>query len=147
MIASRSHCNDEERTAMAITSDRSTGAMRSKGAAGPVRLGGGKFAGIPATGQVVSVAGLEGITLTEPARCTGSEPGRTAGGRDRKTLFRRDHRLAFSRAPMDMRLLGTTQRPHRASWRQTISGRAASLSGPRGDFLLGVRFVRRARAV
>jgi len=125
---------------MAITSEEAL-VDAIKGAAGPVSVQGGGTRGIPATGQVVSVAGLEGITLYEPGALTlVAKPG-TPVAEIEKTLSAENQRLAFE--PMDHRgLLGTTGTP-------TIGGvMAGNISGPRRisvgaarDFLLGVRFV------
>ncbi|MCP3880390.1 MAG: glycolate oxidase subunit GlcE, partial [Sulfitobacter sp.] len=49
---------------MAITSEEAL-IEAVKGAAGPISVQGGGTRGLPATGQVMSLAGLQGITLYE----------------------------------------------------------------------------------
>ena len=54
---------------MAITSEE-TLVEAVKGAAGPISVQGGGTRGLPATGQIMRVAGLQGITLYEPGALT-----------------------------------------------------------------------------
>ena len=125
---------------MAITSEE-TLVDAVKGAAGPISVQGGGTRGLPATGQVMSLAGLQGITLYEPGALTlVAKPG-TPVAEIEEALAAENQRLAFE--PMDHRgLLGTSGTP-------TIGGvMAGNISGPRRisvgaarDFLLGVRFV------
>ena len=125
---------------MAITSEE-TLVDAVKGAAGPISVQGGGTRGLPATGQIMRVAGLQGITLYEPGALTlVAKPG-TPVAEIEEALAAENQRLAFE--PMDHRgLLGTSGTP-------TIGGvMAGNISGPRRisvgaarDFLLGVRFV------
>ncbi|MAB17327.1 MAG: 2-hydroxy-acid oxidase, partial [Roseobacter sp.] len=125
---------------MAITSEE-TLVDAVKGAAGPISVQGGGTRGLPATGQIMRVAGLQGITLYEPGALTlVAKPG-TPVTEIEEALAAENQRLAFE--PMDHReLLGTSGTP-------TIGGvMAGNISGPRRisvgaarDFLLGVRFV------
>ncbi|KKN69526.1 hypothetical protein LCGC14_0440220 [marine sediment metagenome] len=112
-----------------------------KGARTPVSVQGGITRGLPKTGAVLSVAGLNGITLYEPGALTLVAQAGTPVADIEAALAQENQRLAFE--PMDHRgLLGTTGKP-------TIGGvMAANVSGPRRisvgaarDFLLGVRFV------
>ena len=112
-----------------------------KGASGALAVRGGGTRGVPAVGDVLSVAGLNGISLYEPGALTlVAQPGTPVADIE-AALAQENQRLAFE--PMDHRgLLGTTGTP-------TIGGvMAANVSGPRRisvgaarDFLLGVRFV------
>ncbi|WP_324752357.1 FAD-binding protein [Roseovarius sp. Pro17] len=111
-------------------------------AAGPLRIvGGGTRAIGVAGGDVLSTAGLRGITLYEPGALTLVVRAGTPLAEVDAALAREGQRLAFE--PMDHRgLLGTSGEP-------TIGGVVAvNASGPRRvavgacrDFLLGVRFV------
>ena len=112
-------------------------------AKGPLRLQGGgtRSFGRPVEGQVLSLAGLQGITLHEPGALTlVVRPGTPMAEVD-ATLAAANQRLAFE--PLDHRgLLGTSGTP-------TIGGVAAgNISGPRRvqsgaarDHMLGLRFV------
>ena len=111
------------------------------GAEGSICVRGGGTRGIEAAGQVLSVAGLSGITLYEPGALTLVAQAGTPVVDIEKELAKHNQRLAFE--PMDHRgLLGLGGEP-------TIGGVfAANVSGPRRiavgaarDFLLGVRFV------
>ncbi len=112
-----------------------------KAARGPLAVRGGGTRGVPAAGDVLSVAGLNGITLYEPGSLTVVAQAGTPVAEIEAALAKENQRLAFE--PMDHRgLLGTVGEP-------TIGGvMAANVSGPRRisvgaarDFLLGVRFV------
>lgn len=112
-----------------------------KGASGPLAVRGGGTRGVPATGDVLSVAGLNGITLYEPGAMTVVAQAGTPVADIEAALAKENQRLAFE--PMDHRaVLGSAGTP-------TIGGvMAANISGPRRisvgaarDFLLGVRFV------
>jgi len=113
------------------------------GARGPLRIvgGGTRPLGNPVSGEVLSVAGLSGITLYEPGALTMVAQAGTPLAEIEAALAAENQRLAFE--PMDHRaLLGTTGTP-------TIGGVvAANVSGPRRvqagacrDHLLGVRLV------
>lgn len=113
------------------------------GAAGPLRIAGGGTRGIgrPVAGEVLSVAGLTGITLYEPGALTLVARAGTPLAEVEAALAAENQRLAFE--PMDHRgILGTEGVP-------TIGGVVAgNVSGPRRvqagacrDHLLGVRFV------
>ncbi len=111
-------------------------------AGGPLRIvGGGTRAIGVVTGDVLSTAGLRGITLYEPGALTLVARAGTPLAEVEAVLAAEGQRLAFE--PMDHRgLLGTSGEP-------TIGGAVAvNASGPRRvavgacrDFLLGVRFV------
>ena len=113
-----------------------------KTASGSLRIVGGGTRPIGnAIGEVLSTAGMSGITLHEPGALTLVAKAGTPLSEIETTLAAQNQRLAFE--PMDHRaLLGTTGEP-------TIGGIvAANVSGPRRisvgacrDFLLGVRFV------
>jgi glycolate oxidase FAD binding subunit len=112
-----------------------------KGAKGPLSVQGGGTRGIGGAGDVLSVAGLSGITLYEPGALTLVAQAGTPVAEIEKALASENQRLAFE--PMDHRgLIGSDGTP-------TIGGVfAANVSGPRRiavgaarDFLLGVRFV------
>lgn len=118
-------------------------AQTVRDAAGALRIIGGdtRDVGRPVTGEVLSVAGLSGITLYEPGALTLVAQAGTPLAEVKAALAAENQRLAFE--PMDHRvLLGTTGTP-------TIGGVvAANVSGPRRvqagacrDYLLGVRFV------
>lgn len=103
--------------------------------------GGGTRLAEPARGEVLSVAGLSGITLYEPGALTLVAQAGTPLAEIETALAAEGQRLAFE--PPDLRgLLGTQGVP-------TIGGVfATNASGPRRvaagaarDFLLGVRFV------
>lgn len=108
----------------------------------PLRIvGGGTRAIGVACGDVLSLAGLSGITLYEPGALTLVVQAGTKLAKVEAALAGEGQRLAFE--PIDHRLLlGTTGEP-------TIGGAVAvNASGPRRvavgacrDFLLGVRFV------
>lgn len=111
------------------------------GASGPVQVRGGGTRGVSGTGEVLSVAGLSGITLYEPGALTMVAQAGTPVAEIERVLDAENQRLAFE--PMDHRgLIGSEGAP-------TIGGVfAANISGPRRlavgaarDFLLGVRFV------
>ena len=112
-------------------------------AAGPLRIvgGGTRDYGRVGTGEVLSVAGLSGITLYDPGALTLVAQAGTPLAVIEAALAGANQRLAFE--PMDHRaLLGTTGEP-------TLGGMvAANISGPRRvqagaarDYLLGVRIV------
>lgn len=112
-----------------------------KVAVGPLAVQGGGTRAVPANGDVLSVAGMSGITLYEPGSLTVVAQAGTPVADIEAALAKENQRLAFE--PMDHRtLLGTSGEP-------TIGGvMAANVSGPRRisvgaarDFLLGVRFV------
>ncbi|WP_106744923.1 FAD-binding protein [Yoonia maritima] len=112
------------------------------GADGPLRIqGGGTRSYGHATGDVLDMSAMSGITLYEPGALTIVAKAGTPLSEINAALSAENQRLAFE--PMDHRaLLGTTGEP-------TIGGGvAANVSGPRRisvgacrDFLLGVRFV------
>lgn len=113
------------------------------GAGGPltVRGGGTRPIGLSVEGEVLSVAGISGVTLYEPGALTLVARAGTPVAEIEATLYAENQMLAFE--PMDHRgILGTTGEP-------TIGGVvAANVSGPRRvqagacrDYLLGVRFV------
>ncbi len=112
-------------------------------AAGPVRIcgGGTRAIGASVDGQLLSVEGLNGVTLYEPGALTIVAQAGTPVAEIDAVLAAEGQRLAFE--PMDhCGLLGT-------DGRSTIGGVvAANVSGPRRiqvgacrDSLLGVRFV------
>lgn len=114
-----------------------------KAASGPLRVigGGTRPIGRAAPGEVLSVAGLSGMTLYEPGALTLVAQAGTPVAEIEAALASENQRLAFE--PMDHRtILGTSGTP-------TIGGVvAANVSGPRRiavgacrDFMLGVRFV------
>ena len=114
-----------------------------KGAGGPLRIigGGTRDIGAPVAGDVLSVAGLSGVTLYEPGALTIVAGAGTPVAEIEAALAAEGQRLALE--PMDHRgLLGTDGTP-------TIGGVVAgNVSGPRRvqagacrDSLLGVRFV------
>ena len=111
------------------------------GASGAICIQGGGTRSIAGSGDVLSLAGLSGITLYEPGALTMVAQAGTPIAEIEAALAKENQRLAFE--PMDHRgLLGTRGEP-------TIGGVfAANVSGPRRiavgaarDFLLGVRFV------
>mgnify|MGYP003624568503 FL=1 len=111
------------------------------GASGPLQVQGGGTRGVSGSGEVLSVAGLSGITLYEPGALTMVAQAGTPVAEVEAALSKENQRLAFE--PMDHRgLIGGKGVP-------TIGGVfAANVSGPRRlavgaarDFLLGVRFV------
>jgi glycolate oxidase FAD binding subunit len=127
---------------MTLTNESEVAAAM-KGASGPLRVmgGGTRPIGRPLPGEVLSVAGLNGISLYEPGALTLVAQAGTPVADLEAALAAENQRLAFE--PMDHRaLLGTQGTP-------TIGGVvAANVSGPRRiavgacrDFLLGVRFV------
>ena len=108
---------------------------------GPLAVCGGRTRGFAGDGEVLSVAGLSGITLYEPGALTMVAQAGTPVAEIEAALAKENQRLAFE--PVDhRRLLGSEGEP-------TIGGVfAANVSGPRRlavgaarDFLLGVRFV------
>ncbi len=108
---------------------------------GPLSVRGGGTRGFAGAGEVLSVAGLSGITLYEPGALTMVAQAGTPVAEIEAALAKENQRLAFE--PMDHRgVVGSTGTP-------TIGGVfAANVSGPRRisvgaarDFLLGVRFV------
>jgi glycolate oxidase FAD binding subunit len=110
-------------------------------ATGPLAITGGGTKGAQAGGQVLSTAGLRGISLYEPGALTLVAGAGTPLDEVTALLAAENQRLAFE--PMDYRpILGTTGTP-------TLGGMVASnTSGPRRiavgacrDFMLGVRFV------
>jgi len=114
-----------------------------KAAKGPLRIQGGgtRPIGRPVEGEILSTAGLSGISLYEPGSLTLVAQAGTPLAEIEAVLAAEGQRLAFE--PMDHRgLLGTTGAP-------TIGGVVAgNISGSRRiavgacrDFLLGVRFV------
>lgn len=116
-------------------------AMAIAEAAAPFDIHGGGTRGIAGTENVLSVAGLSGITLYEPGALTMVAQAGTTVDEIEAALAKENQRLAFE--PMDHRgLIGGKGTP-------TIGGVfAANVSGPRRisvgaarDFLLGVRFV------
>lgn len=111
------------------------------GAKTPLCIQGGGTRGMAGQGDVLSVAGLSGITLYEPGALTMVAQAGTPVLEVEAALAKENQRLAFE--PMDHRgLLGSKGTP-------TIGGVfAANVSGPRRiavgaarDFLLGVKFV------
>ncbi|EEE38693.1 glycolate oxidase, GlcE subunit [Rhodobacteraceae bacterium KLH11] len=111
------------------------------GLSDPVRIAGGGTRGVGGSDPVLSVAGLQGITLYEPGALTVVARSGTPLAEIEATLEAEGQQLAFE--PMDHRgLLGTMGEP-------TIGGVvAANISGPRRiqtgacrDFLLGVRYI------
>lgn len=113
------------------------------GAAGPLRVRGGgtRPIGAPGEGEVLSVAGLSGISLYEPGALTLVAAAGTPVAEIEAALEAEGQMLPFE--PMDHRkLMGTEGAP-------TIGGVvAANVSGPRRvkvgacrDSLIGVRFV------
>ncbi len=114
-------------------------AMRA--AAGPICVRGGGTRGVGGPGEVLSMAGLTGISLHEPGALTLVAAAGTPMAEIEAALAAHDQRLAFE--PMDHRgLMGTEGAP-------TIGGAVSvAASGPRRvqvggcrDHLLGVRFV------
>lgn len=106
-----------------------------------IQGGGTRPVGHAVAGEVLSVAGLSGITLYEPGALTLVAQAGTPIAEIEVALAAENQMLAFE--PMDHRaLMGTTGEP-------TIGGVVAgNVSGPRRvqagacrDFLLGVRFV------
>lgn len=131
------------RRAMLTPNDETELAEAVAGAAGPLRIvgGGTRPVGAPLAGDVLSVAGLRGIALYEPAALTMVAGAGTPVAEIEAALAAEGQRLAFE--PMDHRpLMGTAGTP-------TIGGVVAcNVSGPRRvqagacrDFMLGVRFV------
>lgn len=112
-----------------------------KSAKGPLAIQGGGTRGLLPEGEVLSVAGLSGITLYEPGALTMVAQAGTPISEIETALAAENQRLAFE--PMDHRtLLGTKGAP-------TLGGViSANVSGPRRiqggsarDYALGVRFV------
>ncbi len=114
-----------------------------RAAKGPLRIvgGGTRPVGRPIVGEVLSTAGLTGISLYEPGALTMVVQAGTPLAEVETALAAEHQRLPFE--PMDHRpLLGTTGTP-------TIGAVAAcNISGPRRiqagaarDYMLGVRFV------
>ena len=116
-------------------------AARIADASGPLSVRGGNTRGFAGEGEVLSVAGLSGVTLYEPGALTMVAKAGTPVAEIEAALERQNQRLAFE--PVDHRgLVGSDGEP-------TIGGLfAANVSGSRRisvgaarDFLLGVRFV------
>ncbi len=135
--------DQEERSTVLTPNDETELAEAVAGAAGPlvIRGGGTRPVGPAIEGEVLSVAGLSGITLYEPGALTLVARAGTPIAEIEAALDAEGQRLAFE--PMDHRaILGTKGAP-------TIGGVvAANVSGPRRvqagacrDYLLGVRFV------
>ncbi len=112
-----------------------------RAATAPLSVQGGGTRDFAAHGDVLSVAGLSGITLYEPGALTMVAQAGTPVAEIEAELAKNNQRLAFE--PMDHRgLVGRKGTP-------TIGGIfAANVSGPRRiavgaarDFLLGVQFV------
>ena len=112
-----------------------------RGAKAPLAVRGGGTRGIGGAGEVLSTAGLSGVTLYEPGALTVVAQAGTPLAEVEAVLAAENQRLAFE--PMDHRaLLGTKGEP-------TIGGVVAgNISGPRRiavgacrDFMLGVRYV------
>ena len=132
-----------ESSAMLLPASETELADMVRGAVGPLRIigGGTRDYGRVVHGDVLSVAGLAGITLYDPGALTLVAQAGTPLAVVQAALAGAGQRLAFE--PMDHRaLLGTHGAP-------TIGGVvAANVSGPRRvqagaarDYLLGVRFV------
>ncbi len=111
------------------------------GAKGPLRIVGGGTRGVDCAGEVLSTAGMAGITLYDPGALTLVAKAGTPLAEIEAALASEGQRLPFE--PMDHRgLLGLDGVP-------TIGGVvAANVSGPRRvqagacrDSLIGVRFV------
>lgn len=111
------------------------------GAKGALAIVGGGTHGVSVSGNVLCLAGLNGVELYEPGSLTIVVGAGTTVAEVTAVLAAENQRLAFE--PMDYRgLLGTDGEP-------TIGGVvAANVSGPRRiqsgacrDFLLGVRYV------
>lgn len=112
-----------------------------RGANGPLSIRGGATRAMPAAGEVLSVAGISGVSLYEPGALTIIAGAGTPLAEVEAALAAEGQRLPFE--PPDMRgLLATEGTP-------TIGGVvAANASGPRRiqagatrDSLIGVRFV------
>lgn len=112
-----------------------------KSTRGPLAISGGGTRGLTPAGEMLSVAGLSGITLYEPGALTLVAQAGTPVAEIEAALAAENQRLAFE--PMDARrLMGTQGAP-------TLGGViAANVSGPRRiqggaarDYALGVRFV------
>lgn len=112
-----------------------------KSAKGPLAIQGGGTRGLAPQGDLLSVAGLSGITLYEPGALTMVAQAGTPISEIEAALAAENQRLAFE--PMDHRaVLGTQGEP-------TLGGViSANVSGPRRiqggsarDYALGVRFV------
>jgi glycolate oxidase FAD binding subunit len=112
-----------------------------RAARGPLAVRGGGTRGAAATGEVLSIAGLRGVVLHEPAALTLVVRAGTPLAEVEAVLAGAGQRLAFE--PWDARVvLGTTGDP-------TIGGvAAANASGPRRvqagaarDAMIGLRFV------
>ncbi|QBY02577.1 FAD-binding protein [Rhodophyticola sp. CCM32] len=127
---------------MTPTSERElAGMVAAAGAPLQVQGGGTRPIGRPVTGEVLSLAGLRGITLYEPGALTIVVQAGTPLAEVEAALAAENQRLPFE--PMDHRaLLGTEGVP-------SMGGVvAANVSGPRRiqagacrDSLIGVRFV------
>ncbi len=127
---------------MTVTSQEELAAA-IRDTSGPLRIQGGgtRPYGRPVIGEVLSTAGLSGVTLYDPGALTIVVKTGTPVAEVEETLAKSGQRLAFE--PMDHRaLLRTDGTP-------TIGGVVAgNISGPRRiavgacrDFLLGVTFV------
>ncbi|QXT39569.1 FAD-binding protein [Gymnodinialimonas ceratoperidinii] len=114
-----------------------------RGASGPLRIvgGGTRDIGVPVEGEVLSTAGLSGISLYEPGALTLVAGAGTPLAEIKAVLAAENQRLAFE--PMDHRaLLGSTGAPTLGGVVATNASGARRIAvGACRDHLLGVRFV------